>query len=169
MKIKNTKAITFVEMMVATAIFTLVVGGLYATFMVGNRSWATYGNSVILQGEARRALMAMTKELREAKNILITKNPAGGIAINFNRPPVGVVSYAWNNTGNNANKIIRLNESHTRVLANHISSLSFSYLKNNAILIDITATRKPTIGQATNFNLKEKVALRAKTELYYKK
>ena len=164
MKIKNIKAMTLIEIMITVVIFTFITGALYAAFTVANRSWITYSNNVTLQREARGALFAMTKELREASGILITKEEES-IRINFNRPSVGIVSYIWSNNGKNANKVIRQQQSNTRVLASNISFLSFEYLENNAILVDITATRVPMMGQPTDFNLKEKVALRSKTSL----
>ena len=157
---KKTRAISLVELMVTTAIFTLVAGGIYGAFTVGLRSWTAYSNSVGLQREARGALFAMTKELRDAYNILITED-SNGVTLSFARPTIGMVTYAWNDNGRNANKIIRQDESQGRVLASNISSISFNYLAN-AILIDITASRIPTMGQAINFHLKEKIALRSK-------
>ena len=160
MRTTQTKAITLVEIMVTLLIFSLVISGLYLTFMTGNRSWAVTSTSVLLQQETRGALLAMVKELREASNIFITQD-SGGVTINFNRPTIGIVSYSWSREGDNARKIIRKNLTNTRILANNISALSFTYFKN-AVLIDVTAATTQEGEQPASFNLKEKVALRSK-------
>ncbi len=161
MKIKSKRAVSLVEVLIAIGIFSFVVAGLYAAFNVGGRTWIIYNNSVMLQQEARRSLFAMVSELREAKNILITKDP-DGLKINFLHPGVGVVSYSWTDKGSDANKIIREHNAKKRILANNISSLSFDYPTNNSITIEITALIMPRAGQAMSFHLQEKVALRSR-------
>ncbi len=161
--IKNTSAMTLIEIMVALLIFSFVVNGVYTAFMVGNRSWLIQMNNVALQQEVRGALFFMAKELREANSIFITKD-SESITMNFRRPKIGVVSYAWSRSGTNTNQIVRQNNSNIKILARDISSLSFTYLKN-AVLIDITATKAPTVGAKNSFHLKEKVALRTKVDL----
>ena len=162
-KINNASAMTLIEIMVALLIFSFVVSGVYTAFMVGNRSWLIQMNNVALQQEVRGALFFMVQELREANSIFITKDPES-ITMNFRRPKIGVVSYAWSRNGTNANKIVRQNNSDTKILAKDISFLSFAYLKN-AVLIDIVATKTPTAGAENSFHLKEKVALRTKVDL----
>ena len=161
MKSKNTKAMSLVEILMAVSIFTVVIAGLYSAFSVGNRSWKVYSATIMFQEETRRAFFSMVNELREAKNIFITKD-SNSLTINFFKPSMGIVSYAWSNSGNNANKIVRQQDSKTRVLANNISLLSFDYPTNSAIIVDVTATITPIQGEETNFHLKGKVALRSK-------
>ncbi len=163
MKFFKNNAFTLIETLVSVLIFSLITGGLYSTLVAGNRSWATYSNTITVQRDARNALIAMTKELREAKNILVTEDP-DGLAVNFYRSGVGSVSYLWAKTGPNVNKIIRRSPNKTWTLANHISSLSVKHLKN-LVVLDITATVKPNFGQQADFYLKGKTALRLKTSL----
>lgn len=163
MKIFKKNAFTLIEVLVSVLIFSLIVGGLYSTLVTGNRSWATYNNSITVQRDARNAVFAMTKELREAKNILITED-SGGLALNFYHPGVGSVSYLWAKTGSDARKIIRKSPNKTWTLANHVSSLSFKYIKN-AVIIDITSSVTPNFGRGVDFHLKGKAALRLKTSL----
>ena len=164
MIMNNQKAMTLIETLVATAIFAAVLGGLYTALTVGNKSWNAYNDNLTVQREARNGLFSIVKEIREAQNILITKD-SGHVTINFKRPSVGIVSYKWTDSGPEAHKIIRQNNSNSRILANNISALSFDYPRNNAIVVDITATQKPLIGEAVTFHLKEKVALRSKVGL----
>ncbi len=149
---------SLVEVMVGTVIFMSMMAGAYAAFLTGNRSWSTYENNVALQREARGAILAMVPELREAESIVITQS-SGSSTISFSTETLGSVSYSWSNSGGNANKIIRTVGSATRTLAQNISALSFTN-SSSAILVDLTATKTPSLGAATSFSLKEKVALR---------
>ena len=158
-KLKNTKSFTLVEILVSVSIFTFLIAAVYTTFLVGNRSWATSSAKVALQREIRWALFGMTKELREAKDIFIT-NDMTSTKLTFRRPAVGQVSFTFNSIGNDANKIIREDESKKRVLARDISSLAFTYLTTDAIIVEITATKKPVFGPEIKLQLKEKVVIR---------
>ncbi len=158
MNIKNEKAVTLIELMVATLIFSFLVAGIYAAFLAGNRSWSTHENNVALQRDARGALWVMVPDLREAKSVVITQS-SGNTAISFTTLTLGSVSYAWSNTGASANQIIRTVGSNTRILARNISAMAFTDL-SSAILVDITSTRSDSLGKSANFNLKEKIAYR---------
>ncbi len=161
MKIYRKQSFTLIEVIIAVAIFTLILESVYVTLQVGQKSWNTYSSTVLLKQEVRRALIAMSGELREAKNIFITKDDHNhSISINFERPSVGIVSYSWSDSGENAYKIIRENYTELRTLASNITYLSFDYPLDNEIIINVTA------GKEITFNLKEKIALRLKTSLF---
>ena len=166
MRIINRKAITLMEVMVTAVIFSFVAAGIYMTFIIGNRSWAYYNESVILKQEVRRSLFTMAQELREAKDIFITTDDIKGATISFSRPSVGPVSFSWTNRGENAHRIIRTNKKQTRILANHISGLSFHQETIHDLTIELSATKKsPKTGQDLYFHLKETIALRSNTGL----
>lgn len=164
MKIKNRKAFTLVEVLGVALLSTAVFAGIYSTSIVGNRAWAHYNDSIIVKKEAQRALWGMVNELREADNVRVIEGPDGS-TIHFDRPLIGHVSYIWSRKGDDAGKIIRRNRLNTRILAQHISTLSFQY-SEHAVVIDITASKPTTAGQIMEVTLKEKVALRAKTALF---
>jgi type II secretory pathway component PulJ len=162
----NQKAITLMEIMVTSVIFSFVAAGIYMTFIIGTRSWAYYNDSVILKQELRRSLFTMAQELREAKDIFITTDEIRGVNITFNKPSSGQVSYTWSNRGENAHRIVRTFRQQTRVLATHISSLSFTQDTTNDITIELSANKQSTSkGQEMHFQMKEKIALRAHTGL----
>jgi hypothetical protein len=163
MRLKNYKAITLIEVTMTAVIFTLVASGIYTTFMIGTRSWVYYNDTVILKQEVRRSIFGITQELREAKNIFINKDP-NGVTINFYRPMVGNVSYSWTSQGADANKIIRKLKNEQRVLASHVAELSFNQETTDDVTIEVRATKfLQRTKQEISFQLREKIALRAKT------
>lgn len=164
MKIKNKCAFTLVEIMVVVLISTGVFAGIYSTFIVGNRAWGHYNDSIAVKKEARRALFGMVKELREAENVRVVQGPQQS-TVHFYRPSTGAVSYSWSCEGDDANRIIRRNRSGVRILAQNISALSFQKLRN-AVVIDITASKPTAAGDIMQVVLKEKVALRSKTTMF---
>jgi len=164
MKSKSKKAFTLVEVMVTVLISTAVFAGIYSAFIVGNKTSSYYNNSVAVKKEARRALFGMVNELREAENIRIIQSNEGS-SLYFHRPSEGAVSYLWSKGGDNANRIIRRDRSGTRILAKHISMLSFQRSKNT-IFIDIAASKQTTKENFAQIALREKVTLRSKTVLF---
>jgi type II secretory pathway component PulJ len=162
MKISRQIAFTLVEVMIACAIFTLILESIYVTLHVGLKSWNTYSNAVLFKQDVRRAMIAMSTELREAKNIFIVKEDNNhGIALNFEKSPEGAISYIWKDSGDEAYEIVRKNNNNTRVLGRHITSLSFDYPVDNQIIIDVAAVKDKNI-----FDLKEKIVLRLKTDFF---
>lgn len=135
-----------------------MVGGLFGIFTTGNKFWLTFQDKTTIQGELRRAVFAMTKELREAKGILVTKDPET-TTILFNRLQHGTVSYNFYLTGPHAHQILRENNAETKILANNISVFEFDY-ENNTVFIDVTATLQTKGSQSVSFRMKEEVTLR---------
>lgn len=156
------RAFTLVEVMIACAIFILILESVYVTLSVGYRSWNNYSSAVLVKQEVRRAMIAMSTELREAQHIFIVKEDNHhGVTLNFERPSLGAISYTWSDSGEEAYKIIRKNNNNLRTLADHINYLSFDYPTDNQIIIDVSAGNQNNV-----FDLKEKVALRLKTNLF---
>ena len=160
----NKRSFTLVETLITVMISTVVFAGIYSTYIVGNRAWIHYSDSIATRREVRRALMVMVNELRGAKNVRVIQGPDGS-AIYFYTPSTGPVSFVWNRNGNNANKVIRYNRLNERILAQYISALSFKNL-NDAVIINIMASKQTTKGQMSHAVLKEKVALRGKTVFF---
>ena len=161
---ENQKAFTLVEIMGVVLLSSVVFAGIYSTSVVGNRAWIQYNDSTAVKQEAHRALWGMVNELREAENVRVVQGTDGS-ALHFYRPSIGPVSYIWSREGDDAGRIIRRDRLNSRILAQHISTLSFQYF-GNAVVIDITASNPTTSGQVTEVTLKEKVALRAQTALF---
>lgn len=168
---KNRMGYTLVEMMVTLSIFTVVMGGVYTIFLVGNRSWMTFTGNVIVQHNLRQGMSVMSKELRRARNVFVTKEP-GGLRVNFVRSPVGLVSYTWNEEGEDAHKIIRTNNVNKKVIAGNIQKFDLELL-SDSIVIDMASNSKSQAAKSeaaennevaaeNEFKLKGKIALRTK-------
>lgn len=164
MRIHNKKAFTLVEALVTALISTVVFAGIYSTYIVGNKAWVHYNDSVAARREARRALLGMVNELRAAENVRVIEGPDGS-AVHFYIQLIGPVSYIWRNKGRDAGRIIRRNRFKKRIMAQYISDLSFQYLKD-VVIIDITASKRMSDGQMAKAALKERVALRSKTPFF---
>jgi prepilin-type N-terminal cleavage/methylation domain-containing protein len=159
MKKQCRQAFTLIEVVIACAIFSLILEAVYTTLRVGQNSWNNYSTNILSRQEVRRALIAMSSELREAKNIFIIKDTES-LSLNFETSSHGTISYVWNKVGEDAFKIIRKNYTNRKILANNISSLSFDFPVDNEIIIDVAG------GKEKSFILKEKIALRLKTNLF---
>jgi len=162
MRLNDRKAVTLMEIMVTTVLFFFVISGVYTTFLIGTRSWTYYNESVVLKQEARRAIFTMCQELREGRNVFISKEPLG-VTLNFYRPSVGNISYSWVTRGENAYQVIRTTKNQTRVLARYVSELSISQETVNDVTVQIRVVKLQKSGEQMDFSLKEKVALRATT------
>lgn len=158
MNLRKKRAFTLVEILVAVSLFALMLGALYTAFVGGNATWQTYSGKATAQKDARGALFAMTKELREASNISVTQD-ANTATINFTNGDGNAASYSWNKTGTNAKRIIYQDTIKTRIIATDISALSFTN-DSASVTITITSTKQMPRGQTGTFNLKEKIALR---------
>jgi hypothetical protein len=145
-------------------ISTVVLAGVYSTFVVGNRAWAHYNESISVKREARRALWGMVNELRAGENVRVVQGPNGS-SIHFHKPDAGTVSFVWSKIGDDAGRIIRLHRLDTRIFAGYTTSLSFQP-SDNAVVIDITAGKPPVDGKAIEVHLREKVTLRSQTVFF---
>lgn len=153
------RAFTLIEVIITCVIFTLILESVYITLLAGQRSWTKYSSGVLLKQNLRLALTAMAGELREAKDIFIVKDEHS-VAVHFERPSAGTVSYSWADTGENPYQIVRRNYHNHRVLANDITCFSIDYPMDNQIIMNMAA------GKEKIFTLKEKIALRLKTNFF---
>ena len=166
MKINTPQGLSLVEVMVTTLLSASILAGIYTAFMVGERTWSYYVDSIMIRQQVRMALLVLTNELREARGALVVKEELPpSVRLNFLKPSAGQISYLWNGSGEDANKLIRQDNSGARVIASNISSVNY-VLTGDLIFIDISAASKPRIGQPTDLNLKEQVALRARTSRF---
>jgi hypothetical protein len=160
-KMRKQSALTLVEVLISVVISAVLLESIYMILFLGQKSWNDYSANILPRQEARHGLISMVSELREAKNPLIVTDEHS-VRINFERQLVGAVSYLWSDTGEEAGKIIRINNERQRVLAKNISSLSFVSPVDTQIDIALGA------GKKNDFILKEQVAIRNKTSLFLK-
>lgn len=160
-KAKNSCGFTLVETIVTVLVFMVILSGVYSAFLVGNRAWRHYKQDIAYKGEIRRAMMAMTSELREARNVLVI-NEAGSVRVNFYRTDVGFVSYIWTMYGEQANKIVRLNAGEMRILGNDIKRFTVKQMPSS-LSINIS-TRVEEKKKEFDIVLSKKIVLRSKTK-----
>lgn len=166
MKANTPQGLTLVEVLVTTVLSISILAGIYATFLVGERTWRYYVDSIMVRQQVRMALFVLTNELREAKGALIVKEEVPpGVRLNFLKPSAGQISYLWSGSGEDADKLIRQDSSGKRVIANNISSVNY-VITGDLISIDISAKSKPNVTRPIDLNLKEQVAFRARTSRF---
>ena len=166
MKANTPLGLTLVEVLVTTVLSVSILAGIYATFIVGEKAWRYYADSIMVRQQVRMALLVLTNELREAKGALVVKEEIPpSVRLNFLKPSAGQISYLWNGNGEDANKLVRQDSSGTRIIANNISSVNY-VLTGDLISIDISAKSKPNVARPIDLNLKEQVAVRARTSRF---
>jgi prepilin-type N-terminal cleavage/methylation domain-containing protein len=151
-------AFTLVEVIMAMAVFTFMLGAIYTALLMSQHAWTNYAANVAPKQEIRRALTSMSNDLREAEHVFIVKEP-GAVELTFDRPTVGRVVYRWQSAGADARKIVRSNYTKTAVIASNISQLDFFSPIDNQVIIDVW-------GGGQDFYLRKKIALRPKTGLF---
>lgn len=148
------RGFTLLEILVSVLILGFLFAAIYGVLDVGNIIFREDMSLVELQQQARQAMAAMVKEIRESRpsEISITD---GNTQITFNVPPevygepwVGPISYYIDADDDNndsiTDQIIREYPTGTRkILANDIASLSFSI---TADIVEIGLAGKKTIG-----------------------
>ncbi len=154
----NAKAFSLVEMMVTTVIVIAVIGSLHSLLSSGRMSWGAYENKIAVQRDTRQTLAWLTRDLREASGVSVTQD-ANSATISFSKSDVGSVSYAWANSGADANRILRTFQAATAIIASNISALSFTTTANS-VVVDVTASKTDSTGRTASIQLIEKIALR---------
>ena len=150
---------TLVEVMITTAILALLLAGVVTILDVGQKTWDTDMGLVDMQQQTRAAMDGMIKEIRQAE--ISSVNLVSVTEINFEIPSAASpIEYYLNSS-----QIIReypMNSGTTKVLANNISSVNFSFV-DETIEIQLQA-QKTVKGRAITFpvigNLTETVRLR---------
>jgi len=74
------KGLTLVEVIFASVIMTIVVGGLYSVYLSGIKVWDEAGQLAEMQAEARRGMEFMVGELRNATRTS-TQAPSPNLSI----------------------------------------------------------------------------------------
>ncbi len=154
--LSNNQAFSFAELLVTVAILAIVIGVMQSSMVSGNFSWTSYQGTIGAQGQARQALFAMARELRQASDIVVAQD---GSSVDFTRSGIGNISYDWSAIGADANRIIRTDSTTTRTLAKNISALSF-VANETTITIDVTASASVAGGRTSTAQFKERIALR---------
>jgi type II secretory pathway component PulJ len=157
MKINNRLAFTLVEALMTVLIFTVMLTGVYESLQVGTRAWTSLSASLLTRQELRRGIVAITRDLRQASDLLVEKD-ATKVIVNFRTQQEGIISYSWSSEGQDANKIIRKNYSKIRTLASGISLFELNMPNSHEANVTLSAG-----GKDRPVSIQEKVAFRMKT------
>jgi len=125
MRIFNRRAFTFVEVMLTTFIFVMILGALYAGLIAGGRSWDAFDSQTAIQREARRVYAYLNRDLRMARYLKFKKNTSREVVFSFEHPDEGLVTYAWARPPDKATgPLHRSSPQSSRVLSTRISAFT---------------------------------------------
>jgi len=158
MRLNKKSGMTLVEVLVSFAIFSILLGALYVTYMAGQMSFSVQSAVVNSQAEARKAIIYLSTDLRMASGLNVTSG-AGTISAVFFQSGIGLVTYSWSTSGADANRILRQRPSDTRIIARDITSFNIVNGTDD-IDISVTATSGDAKGEYNSFSLSSKVAKR---------
>jgi len=122
--VQNEGGVTLVEMMIAMAMLTIVIGGFYYLLNSGVEAWLSAASLAEESQSARISLATMTRDIRYASGFKAIADHS----ITLISPSQGDIKYELDN-----NQIIRTMNPNSpakryeRELANNIQSLSFEY------------------------------------------
>ena len=149
------KGFTLLEILVASLIMSIIMGALFVSLSIGQRSWFSGDASIELRDQTIRAVMTIDKELSATRPTKIDLAiGATASAITFYLPQdnngdgsvvdssgniewSGAITYSLNGS----NQIIRSSGGASRVIGIDIAALRFTRTQNRLIQVDITAQK----------------------------
>jgi len=168
-KEKIARGFTFIELMVAIAIFLVVSGGIFTSFNAGIAIWENTNAFVDTATEARRAVDKAAWDLRQTNAGQIGGVPADGNwyngitfripnSITSNGIVVWSANIAYNVGGLNNAQLLRSNQ----VVANNILSIRFrrSAVTPNIIDINVQSQKNTVRGYTVSAQASAQVRLR---------
>ncbi|MDI6605876.1 MAG: prepilin-type N-terminal cleavage/methylation domain-containing protein [Candidatus Omnitrophota bacterium] len=152
----SSKGFTLVEVLVSLLILSLLVAAMFMVLNVGDTAFNLDLGMLELQQQARQAMNAMVRELRQAQNLTVTVIDQDSDRLTFSTVDEADISYYRNI--NNSQLIREYPAGVTKVLANNITYFKCA-LVTPLLTIQLRAGRtfrqKPMA-----FSLTEKVRLR---------
>ena len=161
------------EMLVTVLIFSILIGGIYASLAVGEASWETNKVKIELQQELRKAMEWMKFDLQQAGPTSITNVPADDTwytTITFKTPNgVSGGSINWEADtmqfvlgGTGSTQLQKVQAGTTTVLAQNIKTLNFrrSTTNSNILEISMLAEKNTVKGDTINYQLDFEVQIR---------
>ena len=146
---KNTKAFTLIELMIAMAIFSIILGAIYSVLSMGRTSYYTGDIQIVVQQEARKAMDKMTREIREASSVNLSDDYP--FLIQTNR-----IKYEVNS--GQLQKIVEGGS--TTVLANDVGNVQFTLIGGDMVYITLTTQKNTVLGRSLSADLTSQVKLR---------
>ena len=148
------KGFTLIEVLATTVIFTIIIGGVYGIFNIGNKFYSTDIGFMEMQQEARNGMDRMVREIRASSTAAVTVISADNDRITFTVPGASGVQYYLSGS-----QLVREYPSGTvKTIAKNISHLKFT-LNAPLLKIDLIASQTVLL-KAFAVNLIENVRLR---------
>ena len=123
---------TLVELLVTSAVASLIVVAIMALILYSARSFAALTNYVDLDQNSRDALNEITREIRQSDRLI--SGAAQSMAFQFSNPTNAAitwqVSFVYNPT---AKTLTRVEGSQRKVLLTECTELRFNYFQRNPI------------------------------------
>jgi prepilin-type N-terminal cleavage/methylation domain-containing protein len=150
----NKKGFSFIEILIVVFIFSLIAGGVFQIFTVGNTVYSTELALLDLQGHTRNGMDRMVREIRASSSVTVTVVNANSDRITFTTPAATGIQYYLSGT-----RLIREYPSGTtRIIASNMARMKFT-LTGSVLKIDVRADQTVS-GRSFSFPLIEKVRLR---------
>jgi prepilin-type N-terminal cleavage/methylation domain-containing protein len=161
---------TLLETLVVVAILSFVFAALIMVLSSGRTSWSQADSQIALQQDLRQAITEMVKDLGQSGQSQVSR-PANSVAyasISFNQSQGALSSGAINWSTSpitfslSGNQVLETQGADSRVLANNVTSLTFTrqVAAPRVIRINMTTSRETMFGRAVNASLASSVFLR---------
>lgn len=144
----NRKAFTLLEALVVLLISSVVIGALLMMLSSGRRSWYAMDAQITLQQELRKALSQMLTDIPQSSETQISC-PSNGTAcdslsFNVSRGVLASGAINWSddpiNYSLSSGQILRTEGPAERVLANHITNMTFMRQAGLSRIVQINLT-----------------------------
>lgn len=126
------------EMMVALAASTIVIGALLTSYSMATRGFMSAGNYYDLEQDARVTLEKLARDVRQATGLTSYAASDITLAVATNFSSSGTCTGSKNvryykGSGSSSNKLYRLESGTTNVVADNVSTLQFIEYDRNMV------------------------------------
>ena len=165
----NEKGLTFIEVVLSLAIFSVLSLILYQAFSMGSKSLDTTSAQSRVNGETRVGMERITKELRSARysDATVVQSDQLQFKVPQSISPEGDITWSgwiqYELGGIDGEQLLRedVSSGDTTVLANRVSSLQFVKNSNpDTVTINLTALDSTSYGNSAQVSLTGTVEFR---------
>lgn len=151
----NRKGFSLVEVMVVSALFTVICAAVYAVLLSGNKVWNFTEPRIMMQQEARNSLLRMSGDIRQANSVTTPEPGSTSSSCQITDSSGVSVTYSINADG----ELVRATGAGESILAHNISAVGFTREASNPAVIKIEVTAEIT-GKGSPLVLSTRVKVR---------